>query len=135
MRTIEASIEHYKSHPPRLSYGGSEGEGFKVLAFEQYPHEEANKLFPPGCTVIWRGHFPDIKNGLPLEKYCVVSVCLDSWGNSMPKAIPLLPEMEGHALIASIYVDMFGRIFGCALGGATSYETRVLMAEGGDVAR
>jgi len=22
--------------------------------------------------------------------------------------------MEGHALIASVYVDMFGRIFGCA---------------------
>ena len=94
MQTIESLMQYYKSHPPRLSYGGSEGEGFRALAFEKYPHEEANKLFGSGCIVVLRGRFPDLRSDLPVEKYCVISVCLDSWGNSMPGAIPLLPEME-----------------------------------------
>lgn len=130
MKTVEDLIEHYKFHPPQFSYGGSEGTGFKVRIFEEYPHEEANTLFGPGCVVVWRGRFPEPKSNLPLEKYCIIRVCLDSGGNSIPEAIPLHPEMEGHSLIASIYVDMFGRIFGCALGGITSHETRAAIAEG-----
>lgn len=129
MDQINRLREHYKSNPPRLSYGGSEGEGWKGLAFVSYPQEEAGKSLGLGTVIVWRGKFPSTNEELPVERHCVVTVCLDSWGNSNPEAIPLHPEMEGHAVDALIYVDMMGNIHAKAIGGATTHATRNALLE------
>ncbi len=124
MEKIAQLIQHYQSAPPRLSYGGSEGTGWDGLAYEKYPQEEANNSIGPGAQIVWSGKFQATRIDLPIECYCVINVCLDVRGNSIPTALPLYPEMAGHALDAIIYVDMFGCIRAKAIGGATTYATR-----------
>ncbi len=129
MEMVVKLTEHYKSNPPYLSYGGAEGTGWSALAFEKYPQEETNKQLGPGAVIVWRGKFEATRAELPIERYCVVTVCLDVRGNSIPEALPLHPEMEGHALEAVVYVDMLGCIRAKVIGGATTHATRTVLLE------
>lgn len=127
MKTINRLTNHYEQHPPQLSYGGSEGKNVTAKIYPSLPHEEMSKPLGVGSVQIWFKEFPATKTSLPIEGYCVVNACLDETGRLNPAALPLWPEMEGHGLRVMIYADMLNCIQMKAIGGFTTYKTRLEM--------
>jgi hypothetical protein len=105
-------------------YGGKIFPIF-LTRFGNPEQAEVNELLPgQNRNEVYYNEYPASRSDLPVEAYCLVTICLDSRGDSVPNAIPLLLEMEGHAVKVGIYIDMFDRIFAYAIGGATTHATR-----------
>ena len=124
MELITRLRAHYAQCPPRLSYGGSEGKNVTGKAYPKWPEDEASKPLEAGAVQVWSNKIPAVAEALPVEGYCVVNACLDETGRLKPEALPLWPEMEGHELSVTVYVDMYDRILMRAIGGFTSHKTR-----------
>jgi hypothetical protein len=109
---------------PRISYAGIEAKSVKREEYLYWPREEEMKPLGPGAVQIWHKKIPAMRDAPPIEGYCFVEVCLDEAGSDIPKVLTLYPEMEGHELCITIYVNMYGRIQMKAIGGFTSHKTR-----------
>jgi hypothetical protein len=119
MEMIARLMEHYKSYPPRFVYERAKRTGWNPpIGLEEYL-QELTKPLRPGAIIVWRRNFEATRQDLPSEKYRVVDVCLDQWGDSTPDALPLHPDMEGHALEVAIYVDRMGYIHAKMIGGCS----------------
>ena len=124
MELITRLRAHYAQCPPRLSYGGSEGKNVTGKVYPKWPDDEVSKPLGAGAVQVWSNKILAIAEALPIEGYCVVDACLDETGRLNPEALPLWPEMEGHELSVTVYVDMYDRILMRAIGGFTSHKTR-----------
>ena len=122
MHVIERLTNYYKQNPPRLSYGGSEGENMRGKVYLEWPKEE--EVTNRGEVVVWLENIEASSDAPPIEGYCIVDVSLDPSGHKNPDALPLFPEMKGHALRIAVYVDSLDRIHMKAVGGFSSHGTR-----------
>ncbi len=116
MNTVNRLIEYYKYSPPFISYGGLEGEAVSKRLYVNYPEKEATECL--GARV-WYYQEEGISNNLIFSGYCVLDVCLDTFGQSTPMSLPILREMEGHKFDVLVYVSMYDSIKMRVIGGFT----------------
>ncbi len=85
MEVIERLKSYYKENPPRLSYGGSEGEAVRGKVYHEWPKEEELKALG---SVVWRAQFPASPDASqPPDGYCAVDAYLDPSGHTNPDAL------------------------------------------------
>ncbi len=113
--------EHYETDPPRLSFGGTEGCTFH----KDWPKSEYNESIE-GSIPVWRHTEPRSDEGLSLDGYCVVNVCLDPSGRQIPEVLSLPKEMEGHEIRILVYLTSLDCISMRAIGGITNSSTKQL---------
>jgi hypothetical protein len=125
MYNVEKIKCHYDNHPPRLSFGGSEGLSVKGTVFLKFPEEEFYRN-SNGITVL-HSKIEATNPSLSVDGYCLVEACLQIGGKEIPDALPFFPEMEGHSISVIVFVDWFERIRMRAIGGFTTYKNRAAL--------
>ncbi|MDP1609399.1 MAG: hypothetical protein Q8L98_08840 [Chlamydiales bacterium] len=113
---------HYQQLSPKPSYDGMGGERiWSTKPYSQWPKEEEKII--AGIPVFTK-RFPASEKSLPIEGYRIVEACLDVSGCTNPEVFPLWPEMEGHEIWVTIYVDALNCIRMKAIAGFTLHKTR-----------
>ena len=115
MPSLEDAKKHYKLNPPQLDFNETEGSPISYNTFDKLNDAEKAKIELDESNVIHIIH-QNANNPVPTSDKIFFVVKFDKFSREIPTHIPLPPQMKGHELHITLYLDTLGFVNMLAIG-------------------
>ncbi len=115
MPTLEDTKKYYDINPPQLDFGGAEGSFVSSNPLDKLDNKEKERHQLNASNIILTIH-QNAHNPTPRSKKIFFAVRFDKFGSEIPALLPLPPQMEGHELHITLYLDNHEFITMIAIG-------------------